>query len=305
MSEVTHSAPEHVFINLHATYFRRNRFFSLVDFDRLRQFNPDLILTLIDDVHDCWYRIQEREKLHPRATNLRMRDLLLWRTVEVMAGEFFKNGLGVPNYVVAVKHPSIMAKRLIFEPERKRIYASFPISSTRANEEDMRSVDEFRMNLHSQFTVFDPLTIDERILSNAYANGEDGSGNVYLDNALRWPTGFSGDYEAMIPPEDKVDSFHVPAAQIAEAIKDIDRQIEARDFRLIEQSQAVAAFRPNFRRHFSRGVNAELQYASQTIGIPVHLTWNEDEDGVYGDSPFGAMGTSHKNLQDLIEALNT
>ena len=100
--DLAQSGSEHAFISLHATYFRKNRFFSLLDFDRLRRFDPDVILTLIDDVHDCWYRIQEREKVQPRGTNLRVRDLLLWRTVEVMAGEFFKNGLSVPHYVLAV-----------------------------------------------------------------------------------------------------------------------------------------------------------------------------------------------------------
>ena len=83
----------------------------------------------------------------------------------------------------------------------------------------------------------------------------------------------------------------------------LDRQIETRDYRLIDSVQAVAAFRPNFRGHHSRGVNSELLYASQSAGIPVHLSWDEQEDGLYGDSPFGVVGTRHSNVSDLVAAL--
>jgi hypothetical protein len=35
----------------------------------------------------------------------------------------------------------------------------------------------------------------------------------------------------------------------------------------------------------------------------VHLSWDEQEDGVYGDSPFGVVGTRHSNVSDLVAAL--
>ena len=190
MSEINASNPENVFITLHATYFRRNRFFSVINTSQIREFSPDLIITLIDDAYECWDRIQVREAERPRGTKVRLRDVFLWRTVMALSYE-----------------------------------------------------DHY------------PLTI--------------------------------------------------PSEEVREAVEDIDRQIEARDYRLIDQVQAVAAFRPNYRKHHARGVNAELLYAGQTTGVPVHVIWDDTEDGTYGDSPFGVMGAQHANLDGLIAAVRS
>lgn len=296
-------SPENLFVSLHATYFRKNRFFSVIDPNRIRELEPDMIITIIDDAHECWERIRAREILRPRGTNLRLRDIFLWRTVEIMVGDFLTHGLEIPHYVVAAKHPCETLRRLIFEPSIKRIYASFPISSTRSRPERRGQVDEFRMMLHNQFTVFDPLTIDERTLVSSYESRVSGDNFVEIQLGDRWPTGFHEEFESMADPIEESYPIRIPVDQIEEAIGDIDRQIEARDYRLIDQVEAVAAFRPDYGRHHSRGVAAELLYAAQTAGIPVHLTWLDDEDGPYADSPFGSVGTKHSNVDELIAAL--
>lgn len=168
----------------------------------------------------------------------------------------------------------------------------------------MAQVDAFRMRLHEQFTVFDPLSIDERILSQAYDCRAKGEDHVAVELAARWPTGFSGEYASMAAPYDSAYPLSIPVDEIEEAINDIDRQIEARDFRLINQVQAVAAYRPDYGQHRSRGVSSELQYAAQTAGIPVHLIWDESEDGPYATSPFGYFGTRHQGIDQLISALS-
>lgn len=304
ITEITKSPAENIFMTLHATYFRRNRFFSLTDIKRIQDFSPGVIITLIDDSYECWHRIQQREAARPRGTRLRLRDVFLWRTVEVMVGDFLGHGTGAPHYVVAVKHPSEMMRRLIFDSSRKRVYASFPISSTRGDLDSIQSVNDFRLSLHERFTVFDPLTIDEKLLASAYENQNTDSADIELDITARWSTSFSGEFESMSLPYDEKYPFVIPAEQVEEVIEDIDRQIEARDYRLIDQVNAVAAFRPKFRDRLSRGVSAELQYAAQVVALPVHLYWDDREDGIYGDSPFSAVGTKHNSLTDLIAALS-
>ena len=153
--------------------------------------------------------------------------------------------------------------------------------------------------------MFDPLTIDERILALANQGRQEGAGDVCIGPDDRWPMGFSDDLEGMTPSDDIQYPLVIPADQIEEAIDDIDRQIESRDYRLIDQVEAVAAFRPNYRTHYSRGVFAELQYAAQTAGIPVHLIWDEAEDGPYADSPFGNVGPKHAGVEELIAALSS
>lgn len=307
MAKLDGQSPEHVFITLHATYFRKNRFFSVIDLNRIGQFNPDMIITIIDDAHECWDKVRVRELEHPRGIRLRLRDVFLWRTVEIMAGDFLVHGLGIPHFVVAAKHPSEMIQRLIFEPTTKRIYASFPISSTRSNSDSRSEVDAFRFKMHEQFTVFDPLTIDERILVSAYKDRTEGQDLVEVALDSRWPTGFTGSpgpFESMSPPYESAYPIIIPIGEMEETIEDIDRQIEARDYRLIDQVEAVAAFRPDYHGRQSRGVTAELQYAAQTAGIPVHLARNDEEDGPYATSPFGQLGTRHSSVEELIAALS-
>ncbi len=295
--------PKHVFVSLHATCFRKNRFFSVVDIDRIRKFQPDSIVTLIDDAHECWARIQTREKRRPRGTDLRLRDIFLWRTVEIMAGDFLRDGT-TDHYVVATKHPAEMVRRLIFEQETKRVYASFPISSTREKPESKRQIDDFRISLHKQFATFDPITIDERILATALKSRRKGTKSVKLDNKSRWEPALTEELSPLQPPTGNLYPFSIPVEQVEEVTEDIDRQIEARDYRLIGQAQAVVAYRPNFMQHYARGVNAELLYASQTCGIPVHVVWNDSEDGQFADSPFGNIGTKHKSVQNAIGAIS-
>lgn len=301
--EISQSSPENIFISLHATYFRKNRFFSVANNDLIRDFNPNFIITSVDDAFECWHRIATREKEHPRGTRLRLRDILLWRTVEIMVGDFLVPSTEIPHYVVATKHPAEMVRRLIFEPASKRVYASFPISSTRSQNSTRQPIDDFRRSLHESFTVFDPLTIDERILLTALESRNESDDEVQITLNMRWAPWFGGEYEALATPYDANYPLILPVDQIEEATIDIDRQIEARDYRLIDSVQALAAFRPNFGDHHARGVNAEIQYAAQTVGIPVHLTWNDLEDGTYGNSPFGDLGTRHMNIPELISAL--
>ena len=90
----------------------------------------------------------------------------------------------------------------------------------------------------------DPLTIDERVLVSSASEQTDAD-DVRLQLANRWSRGFSDDLAPMTNSDDVSYPLIIPRDQISEVEEDIDRQIEARDYRLIEQSQAIAAFRPS------------------------------------------------------------
>lgn len=301
--KITESDADNVFVTLHATYFRQNRFFSALNFEKIEGFNPDVIVTLIDDIQDCWSRINEREIHQPQGTNLRLRDIILWRTVEIMAGDFLKRITNSRHFVLAVKHPVEMARRLLFEGSTKRIYASFPISSTRSFPERRALIDEFRIKLHEKYAVFDPLTIDERTIRSAFERVKEGAPLISIEAEDRWPLTYPDGFSPLTPSDDIIYPLEIPVDQVDEALIDIDKQIRSRDFRLIDQVNAVAAFRPSMNGHHSRGVSAELQYAGQTVAIPIHMLWDSSEDGPFGDSPFSDGGVQHANLEDLLSAL--
>src|SRR5579872_4481691 len=55
-----HGANVDVIISLHACFYRDHRFLAPADVRLLREFAPDMCVTLIDDIYDIWFRLFER-----------------------------------------------------------------------------------------------------------------------------------------------------------------------------------------------------------------------------------------------------
>jgi hypothetical protein len=310
---------KHVFLSLHSTFFHNSIFFSELDQDLISDFEPDLFVTFIDDTYAAWKRILGKwdTDKDPANSYLRLRDLLAWRTVEIVVTDLIAKNLGKPNYVVAVKHPVDSLFRMIFEPKTPFLYASFPISSTRRKPEMVKEIDEFRMKLYSKFVVFDPLTIDEKIIQSLIPlpKGQEEKEGIEetetqidirkeaanlpdkldLESSLRWkfPEKFS------MVDEDKLYPIKLEKEEIVEIYKDIDKTVENRDYRLVSDSDAVFAYRPWYGKETHRGVFSELKCADAE-NIPSWMYY-PDEDLKDKTSPF-AVGAIRKSLTDLYKA---
>jgi hypothetical protein len=70
-------APEHALLFMNLPYFRKSRFFPAVDVAILRSFRPDMLLTLIEEAHVIWRRIQIREERDKTGARLTERCLRL------------------------------------------------------------------------------------------------------------------------------------------------------------------------------------------------------------------------------------
>lgn len=294
--------PEHVFLSVHCTFYRNSRFFSPLDWNRLRAFKPDVLVTLIDDVYDVWNRVNQREHRAPAGSYLRLREIAAWRSVEVMVSDLLAQqmypGKQLPNYVVARKHPPTTLHRLLFCPDSLVVYLSFPISHVRRDPRLRAEIDRFRLRLHERYTVFDPLAIDERILRTLCENrGPDGE--VLLRAEERWPVLPEGQGER----QDRNYPIHLVAPEVEEVLLDIDRQTVERDYRLIRQSDCLAVYRPQLGGIASTGVHSEMMYAREVATCPVFVCW-PPEDGAISQSPFGGFGLKYDGLDDLINALD-
>jgi len=73
-------APEYALLFMNLPYFRKSRFFPAVDIAILRAFRPDMLLTLIEEAHVIWRRIQIREEREKTGARLRLKDVFAWRT---------------------------------------------------------------------------------------------------------------------------------------------------------------------------------------------------------------------------------
>jgi adenylate kinase len=84
-------------------------------------------------------------------------ELLNWRDVERFLTEIFTEFLGhVDYYRISAGEPPETLERLIWHPEMKRVYLSFPITNIIGDTASMNEIEAFRDNLRAFLVVFDP-----------------------------------------------------------------------------------------------------------------------------------------------------
>jgi len=248
---------DHAILSMHAFFYRNNHFFTPIDWSSLKVFNPTAILTLIDDCYDVVARVNVvREKKGPTTqSNISLGEALLWRSVEMSAADLIANSFGVPHYVLAVKQPIETGYRLLFMPNRLRIYASYPVSSTREKPTRVAEINENRKVLHHKYAVFDPVSIDEyRAIPPRKKGGK-------WKHLARWPI------EPIVPCVVAAQDYAPRVwGQLQRLESLISSQIEERDYRLIDQSEVVVAYRPFWggAEYPSQGVEKEIFHAVMT-----------------------------------------
>jgi len=264
-----------VLINTHATFRWRHGLFYAFDYDQMKELDADLYIALVDNVDRVHYRLTRDG--HVDHT---LKDLMVWREEEVLATELLSQivrGHGC-FYVVprgsAVWGPEAQAAeadggrddtaaqvlvRLLFHPQIKRTYLSFPMSHVDDAPEMLVPIENFRRELKRHFTCFDPGELEENYLCRlALKAAEQGRRTV-----------------AIGPPEARC---VMETAQLLDIIADIDGQIYARDFKLIDQSDMIVSLIPvlsDGRPGLSSGVERELQHAHEATR-DVFVIWQPD-----------------------------
>lgn len=210
--------------------------------------------------------------------HFRLGELLNWRNLEALLTDYLSiqviaqevRSRDQPNRpferspIIAVHHPRTMLFRYLFHPrDIPRIYLSYPIGASRNNSKTVAEINSFRNTMHSHFTVFDPVTIDEKCLESLMGVGHSPQDTVALPSALRWDmsaedtlSGESfGDIENLRVGEvTEITSRRTVGTQEVSSV--IEYQIEERDFRLIEQSDYVIQYRPQYSEPTERRVFA-------------------------------------------------
>jgi hypothetical protein len=190
-----------------------------------------------------------------------LKDILVWREEEILATEVLASAVRGHGYFFVFARgtgegPVESLYRLIFRPETKRVYPSFPMTHVMALPATLAEIDAFRAVLAEHFITFDPGDMDEkRLLSYAAAAMQEGK------------TKFS------IPVQGRALDFDV--AEVTSVARDIDAQIYARDFKLIDQSDMIVSFIPQLpsgNPGLSSGVERELQHAFEATK-EVYIVW--------------------------------
>lgn len=250
IAEAEAAGAQHVIVEMHATYFWDHAPFTIASPAHIAEWiKPDLVVTLIDDVHELYAVLRERRDIATErflANGSPLIDILQWRSYEVtmseqvaraahqydeqrdlhLPGLFLLPNASGPELLTALLLESRYARR---EQPRRVVYASFAISRLKGDDPRMvaarEAVNSFRAILKERFIVLDPYAITEKLLADACASGSD---PVVLRRRGQ-PEGIG---------------IAIPRDLVTPAVTLIDGQIVERDERLVRSAEAVVVYLP-------------------------------------------------------------
>ena len=247
---------EHVLVNTHATFRWKHGLFSAFDFDQIKAFKADFYVTLLDNVEAVHQRL-----LRDHDIDHSLKDVMVWREEELLATEILANMLkGFGHFFMVSRGRRAMTTqtiyRLLFEPQRKKVYLSFPMSHVMDLPQTQNEIEQFKRTMSEHFTCFDPAEVDELNLHTlALAAMREGATTIKVDG----PEG----------------PLTLKTADVAQISSDILGQIYARDFKMIDQSDMIVSLIPELpggKPALSSGVERELHHAFEG-GKEVYVIW--------------------------------
>jgi adenylate kinase len=247
---------ENLIVNTHATFRWRHGLFPAIDFDQMRQLDADMYICLIDSAEVLHARLSQKHSMRHS-----LKDLLVWREEEVLGTEMLCRGINdkTPLYCLARGGENQTTEtfyRLIFEGSRKKVYLSFPMTHVADMPKVRAEIKKFRDLMKRSFICFDPGDLEEAYLP-VYAQRAAAKGDDYLEVTALGQT------------------VKLDLHQVKQIEKDINSQIYARDFMLIDQSDMIVSFIPKLedeRAAISSGVERELQHAHEAAK-EVYVIW--------------------------------
>ena len=247
---------KHIVVNTHATFRWRHGLFPAFDFYQMRQLNPDLFICMIDGVEPLHLRLSREHQIHHT-----LKDLIVWREEEVLATQMMQQGTNenAGFHILARGFDKETTKtfyQLAFEPGRKKAYLSFPMTHVAGMPEVLSVIEQFRDAMKTTLTCFDPGDLEEAYLPY-YAQQAQKAGQDIVQVEVLGKT------------------VELDAAEVKQIEPDINSQIYARDFALIDQADMIVSFIPELddgMPALSSGVERELQHAHEAAK-QVYVIW--------------------------------
>ncbi len=250
---------ENIIVNTHAAFRWKHGLFPAFDHDHMATLDADVYITLVDNV-DAVHERLTRDHDVPHT----LKDILVWREEEILATEILARATrGHGCFYVFARgidaSTTVSLERLLFKPQTKRVYPSFPMTHVMDMPDTLAEIDAFRDALNEHFITFDPGDMDEKRLlfeaGSAVQRGDKG----FVVNVHGRDVTFD-------------------AREVSSIARDIDAQIYARDFKLIDQSDMIVSYVPELpggKPGLSSGVERELQHAYEATK-EVYIVWRPD-----------------------------
>lgn len=146
-----------ILVDSHATFFWNRVFINAFDWEYITRLAPDLFVTVIDCTGDIRRRLTSAQQWKDQGIS--NKEILLWQNVEVNNTQGLAEQGRKPFYAIPARQHENTLYRLIFHPEMKPIYASYPMTNLK-NPANKKLVDDFVKKMNEYFVVFDPGTIE-------------------------------------------------------------------------------------------------------------------------------------------------
>ncbi|MCH7527801.1 MAG: AAA family ATPase [Planctomycetes bacterium] len=135
---------KNIIVNTHATFRWKHGLFLAYDHVQMEALDADLYVTVVDNV-DVLHERLERE--HGIAHTLK--DILVWREEEIVVTEAMAEAIAGYGqaFVVSCGASDVTARslyRLMFEPDRKKVYPSYPMTHVLDQPVVLAEIEAFR-----------------------------------------------------------------------------------------------------------------------------------------------------------------
>ena len=168
-------------VNTHATFRWKHGLFLAYDHNQIAELDPDLYVTLVDNVDSVHERLKREHEI--RHT---LKDILVWREEEIVVTEAMAEAVAGYGYTYLFSRGDLRITsqslyRLMYEPQRKRVYPSYPMTHVLDEPEILAEIHRFRDVLSQHFITFDPADLDEkRLLVTARKAAKEGRDHVVI-----------------------------------------------------------------------------------------------------------------------------
>lgn len=296
-------------INTHSVFRWHHGLFPALELESVREFAPDTVIVLIDDI------LQVKKGLQERATDFfELWELFAWREEEIWFSKFIADSVSkllsreVRFFVVPKSQGPDLFMKLMIERAKPKAYISFPI--TGVPEEEMARIKEFKAKIDRKFIAFDPYSIKDRELTFAYYTVED---------EIKERVGkLLSSFESCSPPPETIWSpykddlspltftklkfeIEILGRELLTALDTIDSQIISRDYLLIDQVDFVIMYitmDDEGNPRISAGCQTEMVYAYSS-GKKVYVIFAGGERKL---SPFVTQfSKAFTNVDDAFE----
>ena len=239
---------DHVLVNTHATFRWRHGLFHAFDYDQMKALDADMYVAVVDNIDRVHRRLARDGH-----TDHSLKDLIVWREEEIMATELLAQIVRGHRcfYIMARGDEDSGAAealtRLLCQPQLKKAYLSFPMTHAEPSSAGAAEIAAFRREMKGRLICFDPGDVEEKSLcESAIGAAQEGRRTIEFG------------------PPGRRTTLQTP--QVLEIIADIDGQIYARDFKLIDQSDMIVSIIPagaDGTPLLASGVERELQHAHE------------------------------------------